>query len=380
MDNNEFTEVDKVLNIIDDLLNHITVVIEEVPSIVLMITNVLPMRMKEIEDTYNEMVSLGYPLDYLNIEYNLKESTNKINEIKERTKKLDMNQSLLELKVLLEYFDSIFADFEKEKNDKKTYEEKLLTFSSRINKINTIVNKIFNQIEEIKNVYNLREEDITTLNEVRNEVFELNSNYKVLQDHTKFNNSFAFSKLVTEIEGLSNNLSHTEEKLDSTLNIIGSMHDDEVRARQQLEEIKMVLKDSKLQIKDYKLPIIPDYYYTELEEANIAIKEIVKELDKKPITVEILNTRVDTARDLVLKLYTKTNDLIKNAMFAEKTIVYGNKYRSSYEDLNNDLDMSEKLFYKGEYKKSFELTINVLNKIEPGIYNKILNLYSSKEK
>ena len=379
MDNNEFTEVDKVLNIIDDLLNHITVVIEEVPSIVLMITNVLPMRMKEIEDTYNEMVSLGYPLDYLNIEYNLKESTNQINEIKERTKKLDMNQSLLELKVLLEYFDSIFADFEKEKNDKKTYEEKLLTFSSRINKINTIVNKIFNQIEEIKNVYNLREEDITTLNEVRNEVFELNS-YKVLQDHTKFNNSFAFSKLVTEIEGLSNNLSHTEEKLDSTLNIIGSMHDDEVRARQQLEEIKMVLKDSKLQIKDYKLPIIPDYYYTELEEANIAIKEIVKELDKKPITVEILNTRVDTARDLVLKLYTKTNDLIKNAMFAEKTIVYGNKYRSSYEDLNNDLDMSEKLFYKGEYKKSFELTINVLNKIEPGIYNKILNLYSSKEK
>ena len=33
-----------------------------------------------------------------------------------------------------------------------------------------------------------------------------------------------------------------------------------------------------------------------------------------------------------------------------------------------------------EYKKSFELTINVLNKIEPGIYNKILDLYSSKEK
>ena len=133
-------------------------------------------------------------------------------------------------------------------------------------------------------------------------------------------------------------------------------------------------------MRDYKLPVIPDYYYVELNEANVAIREIVKELDKKPITIEVLNTRVDTARDLVLKLYTKTKELMKNAMFAEKAIVYGNRYRSSNNELNNHLSISEKLFYKGEYKKSFELTVNVLNKIEPGIYNKILNLYSSKEK
>ena len=133
-------------------------------------------------------------------------------------------------------------------------------------------------------------------------------------------------------------------------------------------------------MRDYKLPVIPDYYYVELNEANTAIREIVKELDKKPITIEVLNTRVDTARDLVLKLYTKTKDLMKNAMFAEKAIVYGNRYRSSYSELNSHLTISEKLFYKGEYKKSFELTVNVLNKIEPGIYNKILSLYSSKEK
>ena len=35
------------------------------------------------------------------------------------------------------------------------------------------------------------------------------------------------------------------------------------------------------------------------------ILEIIKELDKKPITINVLNTRVDTARDLVLKIYTK---------------------------------------------------------------------------
>jgi len=380
MDNNEYTEVDKILNIIDELLNHMNVVIDEVPSIVIMVDNVIPKNIKEVENLYQEMLKEGYPLDYLNVEYNIKEIGNKVEEIVERTKILDMNQSLLELKVLVEYFDNVFKDLEKEKVDRKTYEDKLLSFSTKLTKINSVVDDIYSQIEEIKKIYNLKEEDINLLSDIRKEINDLNTNYKVLQDHTNFNNSFAYSKLVKEVEGLSNNLSHTEEKLDDLLNTIGSMHDDEVRARQQLEEIKLVLKDSKLQMRDYKLPIIPDYYYVELNEANVAIREIVKELNKKPITIEVLNTRVDTARDLVLKLYTKTKELMKNAMFAEKAIVYGNRYRSSNNELNNHLVVSEKLFYKGEYKKSFELTINVLNKIEPGIYNKMINLYSSKEK
>ena len=379
IDQNEYTEVPKELQTIDELLNHINIVVDEVPSIVLLITSVLPKRMEETKSIYDEMIKEGYPLDYLNVEYNLNESATKIKDIDSKTSKLDMNESLMELKVIVEYFDSLFNDFDKEKQARKDYEDKVVIFNNKLNKMNHVVDEIFSQIDEIKNIYNLNIDDLETLNDVKNEVEELNNNFKLLKDHTTFNSTFAYSKLVKEIEGLSNNLSHSEEKFESTLNVIGSMHDDELRARQQLEEIKLILKDSKAQMRNYKLPIIPESYYVELNEAQAAIKEIIKELEKKPITIEVLNTRVDTARDLVLKLYTKSKDLIKNAFFAEKSIVYGNRYRSSVDGLSRELSESEQLFYRGEYKKSFELTINVLNKIEPGIYNKILKLYSSKE-
>ena len=379
MDSNDFTEINPILENIDKLLNHMNIVLEEVPPIVLTLNNVLPKKIKEISTIYKDMVRDGYPLDYLNVEYNLEETDKKLQEIDERTKKLDMNESMMELKVLLDYFDTLYNDLEKEKNARKSYEEKLLTFGTKITKMNKIVDQIFDQMDEIKNIYNLKEEDLNALNEIRVEMNGLNTNYKVLQDHTSFNNTFAYSKLVKEIEGLSNNLSHTEENLEISLNSLGSMHDDELRARQQLEEIKIILKDSKAYIREYNLPVVPDYYYTELNEANNAIKEIVKELDKKPITIDVLNTRVDTARDLVLKLYTKTKSLMKNAMFAEKSIIYGNRYRSSDREVCENLNISERLFYKGEYKKSFELTINTLNRIEPGIYNKIIDLYSDKK-
>lgn len=373
MENNDYNEVTKIIKSIDEMLKHMTIVINEVPSIVLMATNILPKKIIEVEQTYNDMVKNGYPLDYLNVEYNVNEANKKLKDIIERTRVLNLEDSLFELKVLLDYFDSLFNDFEKEKNIRSNYDEISSSFNKKLTRMNNILSDIFIQIDDIKNIYNLKESDISLLNELNNEINLLNEDYKVLKNHTG-NNTFAYSKLIKELESLSLRLNNVEDKLDNSLEALGSMKEDELRARQQLEEIKAILKESKTKIRDYNFPTIPQIYYTQLEEASSAIKEIVNELEKKPITISTLNTRVDTARDLVLKLYSSTKELTKTAIFAEMAIVYGNRYRTALE-INKTLTYSEMLFYKGEYHKSLELTINCLNKIEPGIYKKLLEYY-----
>ena len=376
MDKNEYTEVNKIIKVIEDLLKHMKVVCDETPSIILLATNVIPKKIKEIEDTYNHMVKAAYPLDYLNVEYNVSEANKKIEDILERLKTLNLEDSLFELKVLLDYFESLFNDFEKEKLARFNYNDVNTNFKNKISKLNALVNDIFAQINDIKTIYNLKDEEIDNLKNLKAELKELNDNYKVLSEHTENNNAFAYSKLLKELENLTLKLNDLDDKLNNSLEIIGTMKDDEVRARQQLEEIKSILKEAKLKIRDYNLPVIPNSYYVELKEASLAIREIVKELDKKPITINVLNTRVDTARDLVLKIYTKTKEMIKLARFSELAIIYGNRYRSSYEGLNERLNLSEQLFFKGNYKKSLELTINVLNRIEPGIYEKLIDYYN----
>lgn len=373
MENNDYNEVTKIIKSIDDMLKHMSIVIEEVPSIVLMATNIIPKKIIDVTNTCERMTKDGYPLDYLNIEYNVDEANKKINDIMDRAKVLNLEDSLFELKVLLDYFDSLFNDFEKEKNDRKTYDEISIKFKTKLDKINNIINDVFSQLDEIKNVYNMSDEDINILNGLKEELTKINDNYDLLKTHTGTN--FAYSKLIKEIEILSYNLNDIEEKIDTTLDNLGSMKEDELRARQQLEEVKAILRESKLKMKEYKFPVIPKFYYTELNEAASAIKEIIVELEKKPITISVLNTRVDTARDLVLKLYTGTKELLKTAKFAEMAIVYGNRYRVITDEMNKNLTYSEVLFYKGDYKKSLELSINSIEKIEPGIYNKLLKFY-----
>jgi len=92
------------------------------------------------------------------------------------------------------------------------------------------------------------------------------------------------------------------------------MKDDEIRAREKLYNIKKLIKKTKNRIRYYNIPVIPNNYYAELNDTNEDIKEINKNLNRKPITIEILNIRVDT-----FKAYNIVNGLIKAVMMAEET-------------------------------------------------------------
>lgn len=58
--------------------------------------------------------------------------------------------------------------------------------------------------------------------------------------------TFAYSKLVDELNGLSLKLSRLQDDLDFQLRSITSMKDDETRAREQLATIENLLKKAKI--------------------------------------------------------------------------------------------------------------------------------------
>lgn len=379
MDENEYLEVPKIINSITEMLEHMKTVLEEVPPIVLLAEKILPKRIEELKDQYNKMLEDKYPLDYLNIDYNIAEANNKISDIVDRLKVLNLEDSLLELKVLMDYFDGVFSDLDKEKSNRQTYENLNKNFKAKISSINKVIDSIFSQLEMIKSQYDLSQDDIKFLKDVAKEVEVLNNDYRILVTHTS-NHAFAYSKLIQEIEALTNREIALNDRLGNSLNAIGSMQDDEARARQQYDEIGIILRDAKHKKRDYNFPVLPNAYIVETNEAKEALDEVVKELNKKPIAIATLNTRVDTARDLALKLYARTKDMVKNAMLAETAIVYGNRYRTLSDELDRSLNYAEGLFYKGEYDKSLELSINSLNKIDSGIYDKLVSTYNSNLK
>lgn len=366
MDNNDYVLVEKRINLLDDKINRMAKLLLDVPAIVLMTTVMIPNKIDEATTYYYRMQRDGYPLDYLNVEYNIKEIKNKLENIMNNLKNLELEDSLIELKTFMDYFNSLYNDFDKEKECKDIFKQNIKELGLRIENINKVVRDIYLQIDDIKYNYNLSDGDINKFSLLNKNLEKINKDYKILIDQSKMR-TFAYSRLVDELDGLSLKLSRLQDDLDYQLRSITSMKDDETRAREQLTTIEDLLKKSKYKLKDYKIPVIPSSYYIELSEAQDAIREIIKELEKKPIVIKILNIRVDTARDLVFKIYNKTNDMIKIVSLSEEMIVYGNRYRSSYEEIDIALTKAEELFRRGKYRESLDLSVKSLSFVDKNI-------------
>ena len=365
MDQNDYVEVEKIVVILEEDLKRLKDVVQNISSILLMATVLVPGKIDEAKVLYARMIRDGYPLDYLNVDYNIGEIEKKIDGIMDNIRGLNMEDANVELKTILDYFNSLFRDFDKEKECKDSFKEGCKKFRYKLEKVNKVVYDIYIQIDDIKVTYDLTDEEINRFSSLNRNLENINDCFKLLLEHGK-TKTFAYSHLYDELDGLSVKLNRLQDDLDYQLKSITSMQDDEYRAKEQLATIQDLLRKSKLKLRDYKLPVIPSSYYVELKEAQDAIREIVRELDKKPIVIKILNIRVDTARDLVFKIYNKTNDMIKVSQMSENMIIYGNRYRSLYPEVDRGLEEASALFYKGQYEKALDVASNVVHAVEGG--------------
>lgn len=374
MDKNEYTEVGKVVKAIDNIISNLKIVVEETKIICQYGEILIPKKIEDIRLIAKKMTQDGYNLEYLNIDYNIEEAGKKIQDIFQRLNVLDVEDSVFELKTMHDYFDSLYSDFENEKMSKKIFDEysrSILLKSSKLEKIN---NEIYRKINELKYSYDLTDEEVAVISDIKNELNEIRNSYEK-NINVYRSKVLAYSKLAREMELINNRLTNTEDKLNVTLRNLSSLKDDELRARDQLSEIKDILSQTKEKAHMVKLPVIPKNYYVELSEASEAIKAMIYELEKRPISIQVLNTRVDTARDLVLKVYNTINETTKTAKMAEIAIVYGNRYKTVNREVDFGLTKAENSFYKGNYKNSLEQAISAINVVEPGIHKKLLEEY-----
>ena len=287
MEKKDYDEINYIVKGLDEMLEHMSYVVKEVPAILIMCEELIPNKIKDIQNIYNNMIYDRYQLDYLNVDYNISETNKKINDILDRVKVLNLEDVVFELKTIISYFDSLYNDFEEEKSAKAKFDENMKSFKNKLIRSSEIVTSLLSQINDLESNFDLSKNDIERLNIIDKEIDSIKTSFNDLNDCNK-NHSFPYTKLSSELDYLIIKLSKIDESLDYDVQTIGNMKEDEARAREQLESIKDLTKKSRNRIRLYNIPVIPENYYVELNDASEAIKEINKELNKKPINIETL--------------------------------------------------------------------------------------------
>ena len=372
IDEKLYNEVVLVVKSLDTMIDNLDIIIKELPDILLLLNDLIPGRINDLNEEYHKMQEEGFTLGFLNYEENINNIEMKEKDILTRAKVLNINNSLFDLRMILEYLDNLFKELEKEKKAKNEFDQLDNAFINKKEKLEKIVKDIYNELDDIKTLYHLTEKDLEIIDELNLKLAQIIKDYKKL-NRDKKKKQESFQKRYLDINELLNRINDISKEFDTALRTLGSFYEDEKRAHTEYEDIEEIIKKCKKRIRNFKLPIIHDEYFVQEEEAITALHNVQDELQNKPIVIKNLNIRVETARDLTFKLLKTTDNMINYAYFTEQLLIFSNKYRHQ-KNIDKGLIKVEDLYYEGKYQESFNQILKVIKIIDEDFEEKIVKI------
>ena len=166
MEEKLYNEVILVVRSIDTMVDHLAIVLNELPDIMLLINDIIPLRIKDLQDEYEKLDKEGFPLLYLNIEGTINDVNKRCNDIYDKCRVLNITDSLFDLNNILSYLDNLFDEIEKEKTEKVEFELLNKEVSSKISSFENTMKSTYDQLDDIKELYDLKEKDLDIIEDI----------------------------------------------------------------------------------------------------------------------------------------------------------------------------------------------------------------------
>lgn len=180
------------------------------------------------------------------------------------------------------------------------------------------------------------------------------------------------STVMVSINELQTTLSACNDSLIIMRNRLQSAVNDEDRVRKELVKLQIIMNQMNVKIRKYKLPNISDTYREDMAKADDYIDRLTAMLAETPISIQAVSTVLQEALDFIYKLYNNVNNVVGTVVMVENTIVFGNRYRSTYADIDSELTRAELCFRNGEYTQALTTAIATIEKIHPGNYESMI--------
>ena len=335
---------------------------------------VLPRAIDEVGYNYAQCKNKGIYLEHLEIKKNLevisdmlKEDLNKLRNGQVENVEDDLNECEKRLGQLQEQIDK----------EEKAYEEVTKNVDILFDSVRTV-----NQdVEAIKKLYDRVYERFGFENWT-DKLEETNERLSVLNDMKRklekiiLEKSVPYTTILISYQELDQSNTVFVDEVAKMKVKLETACSDEERAKKQLVKLQLIVNEIRVKMMKHRLPSVSQKYEDDLHKAKMMIKDISVILDNTPLDVKRLHTELRSAIDYIYTLYNSVNNLVGMAIMVENTIVFGNRYRSSYPEIDSELTRCELCFRNGQYTKALKIGIQAIEKMHPGAYE---NLISKKD-
>ena len=364
---NDYVKAEEILQNISNEINVLKEACKQLPDLVKQAKGMLPVLLEEIERQYALARQRGVYLEHLNIDARVEETKKKLNEVVKdlMNVKIDGQKEILddskkELDDLLNNIELETKDY----NSVKTLSDEV---AKSINNVKFLLNYINTAYKKDSKRFDMNEAkdllDKCTTN------MQINQSRQIALLGSFDHNELPASKIKSEISDLLKVCEEDEDKLSTFKKKVDKNTNDEQRAKTQLVKLQVVLNEIEVKVEEYHLPAIAASYKEDLKKGREKVSKIKELLEEIPLNIDELNRVLDESIDYIYTFYNNVNNIVGMAIMVENAIVFGNKYRSTYPEVDRDLSNAEFSYINGEYTKALTMAISCMETLFPNTAN-----------
>lgn len=356
---------------IADTIEHLQDIVNVLPSLYERAKGVLPRAIDEAGYVFAQARNKGVYLEHLEVRKNLdiisdmlKSDLNKLRNGNPENVKEDLDDCEVRISQLSEQLAMEDSAFNEVDDNVDVLFKSIREINQNVEAINELYGRVYERFG-FEN-WTQRLQDVASRLEVLNDMQRKLD--KIIAEHQVPYTTIliAYKELEQSAASFGEEVAAMKEKLNNACS-------DEERAKKQLVKLQLILNEIRVKMSKHRLPSVSVQYEEDLHKGEMMIKDIHVILDNSPLDVKRLNSELREAIDFIYTLYNNVNNLVGMAIMVENTIVFGNRYRSSYPEIDSELTRAELCFRNGQYTKALKIGIQCIEKMHPGAYEKLIN-------
>lgn len=366
----DYLKAREIVIVLSDEVDQVNDKMAKLPDLLTECQTIIPSQKNELADGYRDMIEQGYRLEHLQIEVQLQKLEKQLETYREFLKNAEVDEVENGIHELKEKIDLLYDMLEKEVYERHYVVKENEKIGFVLDQLKDINMDIAAETNTVKYSYQLLDDDLEAPKKFEKTLGQLTQRYELLK--AKMSEEVtAFSLLSEELKEIEEQLMKMQAEQNEFTERLQNLRKDELDAVENLNDLQKRVNEIIRIVQKSMMPGLPSDFESLYEQAEEQIEDVYKSLNEKPLNMKSVQKYLSDAADTVEHLYTRTEEHIENAHFAEKVIQYGNRYRARNPELRERLEQAEQAFRNYEYKSALEQAATAIEAVEPGALKKI---------
>ncbi|UXS30316.1 septation ring formation regulator EzrA [Staphylococcus delphini] len=338
----------------------------EIPDLMREAQKELPGQFQDIKYGVRDLKVEGYDLDHVKVDSTLQDLKTELSFVEPLISRLELDEANDKLVQINDRLDDMYDLIEHEVKSKNAVEESKERITNDLFHAKDMNYTLQTEIEYVRENYYINESDVQSVRQFENEIQNLISVYdEILSEMAK--SSVRYSEVQDNLKYIEDHVEVINAKQEKLQNHLVSLREDEAEAEEHILRVQSKKEEIYRRLLASNLTSVPERFIILKNEIDYEVRDVNQRFSERPINVQQLKDKVNKVVLQMNKFEDEANDVLINAVYAERLIQYGNRYRKDNHDLDKSLNEAERLFKNNRYKRSSEISEQALEQLEPGI-------------